>query len=97
MIKVDSFTVSYSLDCNLGKRSSNFLSMNFKLPEAVPIDQIDAIRAEASRKVTRWVIQDAVMRGEMTQEEARERMETLGHNFAVLQDALERKSTKEMA
>ena len=92
---VDSFTVSYSFEAGgFGKKSSNFVSVNFKLPEPTLIEDVEIVRLEASKKVTMWAIQDALMRGEISQEDAKSRLDVVKSNFEIMQTAiLKRKAT----
>ena len=90
-LKVDGFTISYSFEGNSGKKSSNFVSVNFKLPIPVNVNELDSVRLEASKKVTLWAVQDAVLRGEISQEEARSRVEILRHNFDGMKDKYQEK------
>lgn len=90
---VTNFTVSYVLDVGNGRKSSNFVSATFSLPE--PCDaagfEFDEIRLEASKKVTMWAIQDAVARGELSSDEARERIEVIKLNYDGMLKSLNKK------
>jgi hypothetical protein len=92
MMKIDSFTISYSFDAgNSGRRASNFVSVNFKLHEPTNIEDVEIMRAEASKKVTVWAIQDALMRGEISSDEAKSRLEIVKSNFDGLKASLSKK------
>lgn len=93
-LKVDGFTISYSVDGNAGRRSNSFVSVNFKLPEPTSIEDLEPTRLEASKKVTVWALQDALMRGEIDQETATERMKIVSHNHEKIQEALDRKKNQ---
>ena len=94
-MKIDGFTISYSFDTSVyGRKSSNFVSVNFSLPEPVSPDDLDILRLEASKKVTLWAIQDALARGELTQDEAKERLEIIKKNYDGISTALNRKISK---
>lgn len=89
-MKIDGFTISYAFDTNSRNlKSSNFISVNFKLPEPTEVDDVELLRIEASKKVTIWAIQDALMRGELTQSEAKERLEIVKSNFDGFKSALQ--------
>ncbi len=91
---VENFTVSYSFDTNggYGRKSSNFLSVTFRLPSPTSIEDFEITRLEASRKVTLWAIQDAVMRGELSSSDAKERIEVLRINYEGMLNAIKKKS-----
>jgi hypothetical protein len=92
---IDGFTISYSFDAgNPGRRASNMVSVNFKLPSPMPIEEIETVRLEASKKVTMWAIQDAMLRGEISQDDAKERLEVLRLNFDGMKSALEKRNSK---
>ena len=94
-MEIDSFTISYSFDPgNIGRKSSNFVSVNFKLPHPTSINDVEPLRLEASKKVTMWAIQDALMRGEISQDDAKERLEIVKMNFEGMQSALEKRNIK---
>jgi hypothetical protein len=92
-MNVTNFTISYAFDSNTSgfRKSSNFVSVTFSLPNPVDPAQFELTRLEASRKVTVWAIQDAVMRGEMSQSDAKERMEILKHNFDGMSESISKK------
>lgn len=91
---IDGFTISYSFDAGIGRKSSNFVSVNFKCPNPLSIEESELMRLEASKKVTIWAIQDALLRGEISQEDAKERFEVLKSNFDGMKSALEKKGMK---
>jgi len=91
---IDGFTISYSFDSGMGKRSSNFVSVNFKCPNPVSMEEVEGMRLEASKKVTIWAIQDALLRGEISQEDAKERFEVLRQNFDGMKSALDKRNQK---
>ena len=88
---VKNFTISYSFEGNSGRKSSNFLSVNFELPEPMPVEELELVRLEASQKVTIWAIQDALCRGEISIEDARSRMEIVKLNFDGFRKRIEGK------
>ena len=94
-VKVENFTVSYALDAGTGRKSSSFVSVTFRLPVPCDPDSFEATRLEASRKVTIWAIQDAVMRGELSSDDARERIEILKSNFDGMSRTIAKKAKGE--
>lgn len=97
-LKIDAFTVSYNFDTReYGQKSGNFLSVNFKLTDPVSIDEFEKVRIEASKKVSQWAIHDALMRGELSQSDAKERLTILMHNSEKAQESVDRRYTKEKA
>ena len=94
-MKIDGFTISYSMDTGTpGSKSSNFVSVNFKLPEPLSMSEVEIVRLEASKKVTVWAISDALMRGELSKEEADERLEILKKNHEVMKSSIEKRAGK---
>jgi len=89
--KISSFTVSYSFDVRGGSKSNHFISANFAYPEPQSLDRVEIDRLEASSRVTTWAIQDAVMRGDMGSDEAKERLDILKANYEGMRNALLRK------
>lgn len=93
-MKIEGFTISYAFDGGNSRKSSSFVSVNFKLPEPLGLDEVEVLRTEASKKVTMWAIQDALMRGEISQDDAKERLDVIKHNFDSMKLALEKRSAK---
>lgn len=95
-MKITNFTVSYAFDTSpsYGRKSSNFMSVTISLPDPVEFDQFESIRLEASKRVTMMTIQDAVMRGEMSSDDAKERIEVLKLNFEGMTKAIHKKQEK---
>lgn len=89
--KISSFTVSYSFEIRGGAKSSHFISTNFTYPEPVALEDMELDRLEASSRVTIWAIQDAVMRGDMGSDEAKERIDVLKANFEGMKTAILRR------
>lgn len=85
---IENFTVSYAFEAGYGKKSNHFLSMGFRIPPGTDPSQIPMIRLEASKMVSMNVIQDAVMRGELSSEDAKERIEVLKLNFEGMKKSL---------
>lgn len=70
---VDNFTVSYAFDTHLnGKKANHFVSVGFKTPEPVSIGEARVLQVKASQMVTIATIHDAVARGMIPIEEARD-------------------------
>lgn len=90
-MKINGFTISYSFEGSIGRKSSTFVSVNFTLPEPMSISEVEACRLEASQKVSVWAIQDALCRGEVSIEDAKSRMEIIKKNFEGLKDRMESK------
>ena len=70
------------------------MSVNFRLPHPIPIDEVESVRLEASKKVSIWAIQDAMLRGEISQDEAKERFDIIRANFDGMKMAMEKKVSK---
>jgi hypothetical protein len=85
---VENFTVSYSVDVGIGKRSNHFVSMTFRIPPGTPPDQVEIIRLDASKKVSLYALQDAVMRGEINSDDAKDRMEILKMNHEGMKSSM---------
>lgn len=92
-LKIENFTISYAMDTGTGRKSSNFMSATFRLPEPVDSDngEFDIVRLEASKRLTMWVIQDAVVRGEISSDEARERISIIKANYDGMTQSLIKK------
>lgn len=76
-MKVDGFTVSFSFDkYQGGEKMSNFVSMSFKLDEPLPPEKAVLAESEASTYVTRSVILDALARGVISQDMARDMIDS---------------------
>ena len=91
---IDGFTISYVFDAGTGRKSSHFVSANFKLPVPCHIDEVELVRLEASRHVTAWAIQDAVMRAEISSNDAAERMQIVRGNFDGMKATIEKKAAE---
>ena len=89
--KVSNFTVSYSFDVKGRSKSSHFVSTNFTYPEPVSLEDMELDRLEVSSRITIWAIQDAVMRGDMGSEEAKERVDFLKASYEGMKTAILRK------
>jgi len=75
-LRVESFTVSYALDIYLnGKKSNHFVSMGFKLDESISTEEAQVLQVQASQIVTISVIHDALSRGVIQINEARDLIE----------------------
>ena len=91
-MKIDGFTISYAFDAGEpGRKSSNFVSVNFKMLEPTSIDEVECLRLEASKTVSVWAIQDALMRGEISSNDAKERIEIIKTNFNGMKSSIEKK------
>ena len=86
--KITTFTVSYAFDTRGPTKSSHFVSCNFALPEPMEPADLDIHRLEASAKVSTWAIQDAIMRGDIGIEEAKERLDTIKTNLESMKSTL---------
>lgn len=86
---VNGFTISYSFEGNIGRKSSTFISVNFTLPEPMSTTEVETVRLEASQKVSIWAIQDALCRGEITVEDAKMRMDIIKKNFEGIKERID--------
>ena len=58
------------------------------------MEEMEGVRLEASKKVTMWAIQDAMLRGEISQNDAKERLDVLRLNFEGMKSAIEKRTVK---
>lgn len=76
-MKVDGFTVSFSFEkYQGGEKMSSFVAMSFKLDEPLPPEKAALAESEASVYVTRSVILDALARGVISQDTARDMIDS---------------------
>jgi hypothetical protein len=77
---IDSFTISSSFETNNGGKASHFLSINMKMPSPVSMEEFKKVQADAAKYLSQCLIQQAVMRGCLSIEEAIDRSKVVGHN-----------------
>jgi len=84
-LRPTSFTVSYTFDTHRsGERHNHFATMAFDLPPEATADLAVAMSIKGSAYVTKAAILHAVARGQLSQEEAKERLFTMGENHESL-------------
>ncbi len=89
-MKVDSFTVSYSMETfKNGQKSSHFLSASMKLDDPVSMDEFPSVQLHAAYKLSISVVYDALMRGAMTLEEANSKISDMKQNYEAMREKLE--------
>jgi hypothetical protein len=72
-LQVESFTVSYAFDTHLnGKKANHFVSVGFTTSEPVSTEEAQVLQVKGSQMVTIAAIHDAVARGAISIEEARD-------------------------
>jgi hypothetical protein len=72
-MRVEGFTVSFSFEkYQGGEKMSSFVAMNFKLDEPLPPGEAQLAEAEASSYVTESVILDALARGIVSMDVAKD-------------------------
>lgn len=90
-LTVESFSVSFSMETHRGgEKRSHFVNATVRAEPPVPIEDFALARLEASVQVTKAVYQDAVARGDMSQEDAVERLGAVRDNYSVLRENLMR-------
>jgi len=89
---IESFTVSHSFDTNVPGRGNHFLSVNFRLPNPVTMEEFVLIHAEAAKYVSTCLIGSALVRGMIEPEDAKERMKIMKMNLDQYKTAVEAKN-----
>lgn len=91
-IEVKSISVSHSLELHrAGEKSSHFVSTNVDIIGNVPVDKLPYIQLETAYKVTVSNIYNAMIRGAMTMEDAKERIDSMKENYEMLKKDMEAK------
>jgi hypothetical protein len=94
-LKVKNFTVSYSFESYKGGlKTSHFVSMTFESSQL--LDPSDAVYVQtfANEHVTKSTIYDALVRGNITVDEANEMIQNLKNNSEYLRKKLIKKTDK---
>ena len=90
-LKVESFTVSHALDFYInGRKSNHLVSMSFK-HEPCSIEEAKVLQIKGSEIVTIAVIHDALTRGSIQIDEARDLIEDAKARHQGLADKLTQK------
>jgi hypothetical protein len=90
--KVVNISTSFSIDLNVGgERSSHFVSTTIEFDEDVPVENITTVQMEASYKVAVSVIQNAMVRGALTEDQAHSRISHIKTRFEKLMKAYQEK------
>jgi hypothetical protein len=84
-LKPTSFTVSYTFDTHRsGERHNHFVTMAFDLPPGATAELAVAMSIKGSAYVTKAAVLHAVARGQLSQEDAKERLLAMGENHESL-------------
>lgn len=89
---LDHFTVSYGIDIyKNGDKSSHFVSASVKCvaddqkqDDHVSIEKLSELQMQLSFHVSKSAILDAMVRGHLTQEEAKDRIEVVKSNHELI-------------
>lgn len=88
-LTIEAFTTSYSIDTFAnGTKQSHFVSAAFRSDPPIQPEDFAYVQLEAAMRVTSAVIQDAVSRGCMTEDEARDRISNARENFNGLRNRI---------
>lgn len=88
-LTIESFTTSYSMDTFAnGTKQSHFVSAAFRSDPPIQPEDFAYVQLEAALRVTSAVIQDAVSRGCMSEDEARTRIAEAKENFTGLRSRI---------
>jgi hypothetical protein len=87
-LTVESFTVSWALGTFRGDKKDSFVSAAVKCDPPADLDDLPLLQARAALKVSASVIQDAVARQAISEDEARDRLKDIKENFAALEQAM---------
>lgn len=96
-LKPTSFTVSYTFDTHRGgNRQNHFCTMAFEAPPGASAELVMAMSIKGSAYVTKATILHAVARGQVSQEEAKERLAEMGENHENLLGSAKKKIATEL-
>lgn len=88
-LTVESFAVSWALGLYKGQeKSDSFISATVRSDPPVDLDDLPLVQIRAAMKVSAAVIQDAVARQALTEDEARDRLKEIKENFDGLEAAM---------
>lgn len=88
-LKIDNFCVSYSFDTyRNGAKRSHFNSVTIRAEPAIELEDFPEIRLQAARKVAAMTIQDATLRMDMSEDEAKEMIRDISENYRNMEIAL---------
>ena len=96
-LKPTSFTVSYTFDTHrAGERQNHFCTMAFEAPPGASAELVTAMSIKGSVYVTKATVLHALARGQITQEEAKERLLEMGENHELLLKSAKKKVAAEL-
>lgn len=88
-LTVETFTVSWSLGGYRGsEKNDSFVSATIRCDPPASLQDLPLLQARAALKVSGSVIQDAVARQAMSEDEARDRLREIKENFTALEQAI---------
>jgi len=88
-LSVETFTVSWSLGGYRGsEKNDSFVSATIRCEPAASLDDLPLLQIRAALKVSASVIQDAVSRQAMSEDEAKDRLVGIKENFTNLEQAM---------
>jgi hypothetical protein len=88
-LTVETFTVSWSLGGYRGsEKNDSFVSATIRCEPAADLNDLPLLQIKAALKVSAAVIQDAVARQAMSEDEARDRLKGIKENFISLEQAM---------
>ncbi len=96
-LKPTSFTVSYTFDTHRGgNRQNHFCTMVFETPPSASAELVTAMSIKGSIYVTKATVLHALARGQISQEEAKERLTEMGENHKLLLESAKKKLAAEL-
>jgi len=89
-LTIETFTVSWALGGYRGQgKSDSLVSVTVRCNPAADLDDLPLLQAKVALKVSASVIQDAVARQAISEDEARDRLTEIKENFTSLIQVIE--------
>ena len=95
-LSVETFTVSWTLGGYRGQeKSDSFVSATVRCEPPADLDDLPLLQIKLAKKVSVAVIQDAVARYAITEDEARDRLKDIRENFESFEKVLTKPKVEE--